>query len=81
MASSHKINDDVIPMSPNQSILQMPKETSFKDSDKKGVDRPNTTPNSCHFFAAFLIFRGLSTDFVACKFVTGIGWFGGVYCD
>ena len=30
MAASQKINDDVIPMSPNQSILQMPKETSFK---------------------------------------------------
>ena len=48
-------------------------------SDKKGVDRPNTTPNSRHFFA--VLFRSLSTDFVACKFVTGIGWFGGVYCD
>ena len=28
-----------------------------------------------------VLFRSLSTDFVARKFVAGKVWFGGLYCD
>ena len=34
-----------------------------------------------HVILFAVSFRSLSTDIVACKFVTGIGLFGGVYCD
>ena len=30
---------------------------------------------------AAVLFHSLSTDFVACKFVAGMCWFGGSCCD
>ena len=32
-------------------------------------------------FLFTVLFRSLSTDFVACKFVAGIVWFGGLHCE
>ena len=46
---------------------------------KRGLIGPTRLLTHVILFA--VLFRSLSTDIVACKFVTGIGWFGGVYCD
>ena len=48
------------------------------DNYKKGVDWPTRLLTHVILFA--VLFRSLSTDFVACKFVAGIGWFGGLHC-
>ena len=46
----------------------------------KRVDRPARLLTH-DLIVCRLISRGLSTDFVACNFVTGIVWFGGLCCD